>query len=373
VHTVLNRTPWPVTEKDCVIAQLIATAAKESSRLGHAVPFSCVYTHTAITLRPIGNGSFAKHMLGLVAQRDKNKTKQQFRVLPPYSPSSLLDYQVDVLSDKSVQAVYVCSPDHLHHTQAIECLTAGKHVLVEKPVYNFNDLMTTYDNILSDLKTKTTSGDANTRAPVFMIGFHRRFAAEFIRAKEACRATKPRSIVIESRDPVPADKDLSFVLRNSVCHDVDLVHWLLDGGDSCGNVDGGGVSRSVSINFSTCTSDANTSLIILKGIVIIQHTNNSTEEVQLSIIYSKEHKTYLQKCVIDGILFGYDYQPEEGASNPYLVYQAAYKAQWNHFAGLIQDKDCQETGQEERGRWEGYKNTFTSLDKAEELLRRSIS
>lgn len=38
-----------------------------------------------------------------------------------------------MLSSKDVDAVYVASPNSLHHTQCLAALRAGKHVLVEKP------------------------------------------------------------------------------------------------------------------------------------------------------------------------------------------------------------------------------------------------
>ncbi|MBL4910157.1 MAG: Gfo/Idh/MocA family oxidoreductase [Alteromonadaceae bacterium] len=39
----------------------------------------------------------------------------------------------DVCSDPQVDAVYIASPNHLHASQAIQCLQAKKHVLGEKP------------------------------------------------------------------------------------------------------------------------------------------------------------------------------------------------------------------------------------------------
>ena len=39
-----------------------------------------------------------------------------------------------VLSDPQVDAVWICSPNHLHAEQVEHCAKAGKHVLVEKPL-----------------------------------------------------------------------------------------------------------------------------------------------------------------------------------------------------------------------------------------------
>lgn len=40
----------------------------------------------------------------------------------------------EVLSDPAVTAVYVATPNRLHADQAVTCLEAGRHVLVEKPL-----------------------------------------------------------------------------------------------------------------------------------------------------------------------------------------------------------------------------------------------
>ena len=39
----------------------------------------------------------------------------------------------DILKDKSVEAVSVCTPNNMHAPISIECLRAGKNVLCEKP------------------------------------------------------------------------------------------------------------------------------------------------------------------------------------------------------------------------------------------------
>src|SRR5215831_1978279 len=40
----------------------------------------------------------------------------------------------DLLADRSIDAVVIATPNALHAPQAIACLQAGKHVLVEKPM-----------------------------------------------------------------------------------------------------------------------------------------------------------------------------------------------------------------------------------------------
>ena len=43
------------------------------------------------------------------------------------------DYR-ELLADKSIDAVYIMTPEHLHHDMTIAALKAGKHVYIEKPL-----------------------------------------------------------------------------------------------------------------------------------------------------------------------------------------------------------------------------------------------
>ena len=40
----------------------------------------------------------------------------------------------ELLADPQVDAVWLCSPNHMHARQAAQCAAAGKHILVEKPL-----------------------------------------------------------------------------------------------------------------------------------------------------------------------------------------------------------------------------------------------
>jgi predicted dehydrogenase len=49
------------------------------------------------------------------------------------SPKAVADYR-EVLADKSIDAVIIATPEHLHHRMLLDALAAGKHVYVEKPL-----------------------------------------------------------------------------------------------------------------------------------------------------------------------------------------------------------------------------------------------
>lgn len=49
------------------------------------------------------------------------------------APKTFVDYK-ELLADKSIDAVVIATPEHLHHRMLLDALAAGKHVYVEKPL-----------------------------------------------------------------------------------------------------------------------------------------------------------------------------------------------------------------------------------------------
>ncbi len=49
------------------------------------------------------------------------------------TPATYENYH-DLLANKSIDAVFIMTPEHLHHDMAIAALRAGKHVYLEKPL-----------------------------------------------------------------------------------------------------------------------------------------------------------------------------------------------------------------------------------------------
>ncbi|HWQ57071.1 MAG TPA: Gfo/Idh/MocA family oxidoreductase [Bryobacteraceae bacterium] len=49
------------------------------------------------------------------------------------TPQAYNDYR-ELLADKSIDAVFIMTPEHLHHEMTIAALNAGKHVYIEKPL-----------------------------------------------------------------------------------------------------------------------------------------------------------------------------------------------------------------------------------------------
>lgn len=61
------------------------------------------------------------------------RAKDRMQTIWGSTPAAYLDYH-DLLADKSVDAVFIMTPEHLHHDMTIAALKAGKHVYIEKPL-----------------------------------------------------------------------------------------------------------------------------------------------------------------------------------------------------------------------------------------------
>jgi predicted dehydrogenase len=71
----------------------------------------------------------------LVAVCDPDRARAQLLADAHGSPRVFPSLQ-DMLQDRSVDAVILATPNHLHPVQVIECAQAGRHVLCEKPLAN---------------------------------------------------------------------------------------------------------------------------------------------------------------------------------------------------------------------------------------------
>jgi len=71
-------------------------------------------------------------------------------ILPEiYNNSAEVDYE-ELLSDSSIDAIYIPLPNHLHVPYSIKALKAGKHVLCEKPVALTLEELTELESVALD-------------------------------------------------------------------------------------------------------------------------------------------------------------------------------------------------------------------------------
>ncbi|MGH2625232.1 MAG: inositol 2-dehydrogenase, partial [Anaerolineales bacterium] len=128
----------------------------------------------------------------------------------------------DLLADRSLEAVAICSATHTHARLIVEAARAGKHIFCEKPI----DLeLPRIDEALAAVE----------RAGVTLqIGFNRRFDPGFRKVRQLVAAGKigqPHLLRITSRDPEPPPieyvKVSGGLFLDMTIHDFDMARFLM--------------------------------------------------------------------------------------------------------------------------------------------------
>jgi predicted dehydrogenase/threonine dehydrogenase-like Zn-dependent dehydrogenase len=133
----------------------------------------------------------------------------------------------ELINDAKVNAVVVATRHDSHARLAIEALQAGKHVFVEKP------LALTIDQ-LNAVEAAYRQALRNADAPVFMVGFNRRFAPHVKKIKALlAQLSVPKSFVMTvNAGAIPAqhwthDPQLGGGrIIGECCHFIDLLRFL---------------------------------------------------------------------------------------------------------------------------------------------------
>ncbi|MDE5617070.1 MAG: Gfo/Idh/MocA family oxidoreductase, partial [Clostridia bacterium] len=133
---------------------------------------------------------------------------------------TMKDYR-EILSDKEIDAVLICSSTDTHAPISIEAIKAGKHVFCEKPV----------DHDISKInEVKAALAKSNVK---YQVGFNRRFDHNFKAVGEAVKQGKIGALnvlKICSRDPaappVSYIKVSGGIFLDMTIHDFDMVRFL---------------------------------------------------------------------------------------------------------------------------------------------------
>jgi predicted dehydrogenase len=129
------------------------------------------------------------------------------------------------LADERVDAVDICLPTPLHREYSEKAISAGKHVILEKPI-----ALTSED---ADAIVAAAAGSDK----VFMVGMVLRFWPEYVELQRLVAAGelgRPRSVVASRLSP-PADWNDWMADRSQsggtpvdlMIHDIDQMNWLL--------------------------------------------------------------------------------------------------------------------------------------------------
>jgi myo-inositol 2-dehydrogenase/D-chiro-inositol 1-dehydrogenase len=128
----------------------------------------------------------------------------------------------DIIGDKNIDAVLICTPTDTHADLIEQAAKAGKAIFCEKPVDLSAERVRACLKVVADTKAK------------LMIGFNRRFDPSFATLQKRLAAGEvgtPEIVTILSRDPGPPP--VSYITRSGglfrdmMIHDFDMARFLL--------------------------------------------------------------------------------------------------------------------------------------------------
>lgn len=124
----------------------------------------------------------------ITAVSDVSPTLVEFVQKKYHVPAGFLS-AVELIEKGDIDAVLILSPDQYHGEYASRALKAGKHVFIEKPVTLCTDEL----NELIELKKKHPN-------QTVMVGYMRRYAGPFLRAKEILESSPKKTEYLRFRD-----------------------------------------------------------------------------------------------------------------------------------------------------------------------------
>lgn len=182
----------------------------------------------------IGAGRIGKVHLESISYHVKNATvtamadpfmnEETEKLIRSYGVSKVTKDYKDILNDKDIDAVLVCSSTDTHAAISIEAINAGKHVFCEKPVdHSIEKIQAVADALKEHLDIK------------FQVGFNRRFDHNFAAIRKAYddgKIGEAHILKITSRDPEPPNpayiKVSGGIFLDMTIHDFDMACFLTD-------------------------------------------------------------------------------------------------------------------------------------------------
>ncbi len=123
---------------------------------------------------------------------------------------------VGELIERDVDAITIAAPTHLHRDIALNCISRGIHVLVEKPIASTVD------------EGREIITAARRAGVTLMVGHVERFNPAVEAIKDAIRGEDILSIAITRVGPFPPRMSNVGVVIDLAVHDIDLIRWFTD-------------------------------------------------------------------------------------------------------------------------------------------------
>lgn len=164
----------------------------------------------------------------LYAVCDKNEERAK-KAAHKYECKHYIDYE-DMLKDKEINIVHICTPHYLHAPMAIKAMQSGKHVLTEKPI------ATSTSDALEMIRVSKETGRH------FGVCFQNRYNSTSLRVKEILESGKAGRVIgakafvtwfrdekyyTESGWRGTWEREGGGVLINQAIHTLDLLQWFI--------------------------------------------------------------------------------------------------------------------------------------------------
>ncbi len=128
----------------------------------------------------------------------------------------------EILGDKKIEAVLICTSTDTHAELIVKAARAGKHIFCEKPIS------------LSLEKIDSSLAAVKAAGVQLQVGFNRRFDSNFMRVRQAVASGeigKPSLMHIISRDPAPPPmafvRTSGGIFLDMMIHDFDMARYLM--------------------------------------------------------------------------------------------------------------------------------------------------
>jgi predicted dehydrogenase len=177
----------------------------------------------------------------------------------------------DVLKDNEVDLVLITTRHNLHAGMTINCLEAGKHVFVEKPL------------ALNSKELEDVIAAQQSSGKTVMVGFNRRFSPHAVKMKSLLGTSQMNIIATMNAGNIPASVWVHDMLIGGgriigeACHFIDLITYLT-----------GSKVKAVCMNAMGTNPEENTD----NATILLKYENGSTGVINYfsngSKAYSKE-------------------------------------------------------------------------------------
>ncbi|PID62375.1 MAG: oxidoreductase [Ignavibacteriae bacterium] len=182
----------------------------------------------------VGTGNFAKsmHLPIISSLKDKFKLKavvnktgfKAKNIAENYEAAYVTTNYSEVLNDKDINTILICTRHNSHASLVIDALKAGKNVFVEKPLSTNEEEL----NQIINFYSKATS-----KKPILFVGYNRRFS-KYIQEIKLHTQNRINPLIINYRMNagfLPEDHWTHIEggrIIGEACHIIDLIGFLAD-------------------------------------------------------------------------------------------------------------------------------------------------